>query len=392
MVIPAYVVGYGIIDTLGNNPQDCFNNMLNDEDYSVELDFMKEHKIHRGICVNSSLIKLPDKLTPKITSNMTRAELLAFHTIDQAIKMSGLPLTENVAVIVSSVSNDVEFLTEENFQKLKNNKRLNPFKMINRMPDIISSQICGYYGFMGMSFGIYGTCATGLYSIDYALRIVDEYDYVIVSCADAPVFEMSLKYFSSIGVLGNFNKPFDDTREGFVLGEGSGTLIIQSEEKVKEFNSTKHAKLYPVGSACDAFSLTSPANDGRGANIALNNALKGINSIDAISAHATSTVIGDPIEYKVITDRFTTTPIYAPKSKIGHTLSSAGILETIYAILSMKNKIIPHCQNMIECSYDTHKVLVRKPIKMIGNVLKTLNNSFGLGGKCASQIIEVSDD
>ena len=104
MVSPAYVVGYGMIDALGNNPGDCFLNMVNDNDYSVELDFMGDHKIHRGIKVDDSLLQLPEKFTPKIVANMTRAQQFAIHATDRALKMSGLPLSPNVAVIVSSVS------------------------------------------------------------------------------------------------------------------------------------------------------------------------------------------------------------------------------------------------------------------------------------------------
>lgn len=390
MISPAYVVGYGLIDALGNNPEECFNNMINDRDYSVDVNFMGEHKIHRGISLDDNKLELPDKFVPKVLSTMTRAQQFAIHATDQALKMSGLPLSKNVAVIISSVSNDVEFL-DGNFQKLKENKRVNPFKVVNRIPDIISSQICSHYGFMGTSFAIYASCATGLLSIDYAMRILDEYDYVIVGGADGGVFEIAMKYFAAIGALGNNNVPFDDEREGFVMGEGGGVLILQSEENVKKYESKVHAKLYPVGSASDAFDLTSPAEDGRGAKIALDKALSGIDYVNAISAHATSTPVGDPVEYKVTTDRFPNVPIYAPKSKIGHTLAASGILETIYAIESMKHKTIPHCQNMNVCSYDTHNVLVREPIKMEGNVLRTLNNSFGFGGKCASQVIEVND-
>jgi 3-oxoacyl-[acyl-carrier-protein] synthase II len=235
---PAYVVGYGMIDGLGNNPTDCFEKMIDDKDYSMDVNFMGDHKIQRGIPVDNSLIKLPDKFTAKITSNMTRAQQLSIHATEQALQMSGLPLSKNVAVIVSSVSNDVEFL-DGNFQKLKENKRVNPFKVVNRIPDIIASQICSHYGFMGASFALYASCATGMYSIDYAMRIVDEYDYVIVGGADAGVFEIAMKYFAAIGALGNINTPFDDKREGFVMGEGSGVLILQSEKKAKEFNSTK---------------------------------------------------------------------------------------------------------------------------------------------------------
>ena len=388
MIEPVYVVGYGMIDALGNNPKDCFSNMINDIDYSSELDFMGEHKIHRGISVNDSLIQLPDKFTPRITANMTRAQQFAIHATDQALKMSRLPLSKNVAVIVSSITNDIEFL-DECFVKLKANKRVNPFKIVNKIPDIIPSQICNYYQFMGTSFSIYASCASGLLSIDYAMRIADEYDYVIVGGSDAGLIEVAMKYFACIGALGNNNSPFDDNREGFVIGEGSGILVIQTEEKVKEFNSTKYAKLYPVGSASDAFDLTSPAKDGRGAKLALEKALKQTEEIDIVSAHATSTPIGDPIEYSIVSERFPGIPIYAPKSKIGHTMAASGILETIYAIESMKNKTIPHCQNLVDCSYDVHNTLVRTPIKINKSVLRTLNNSFGFGGKSASQVIEV---
>lgn len=390
MINEAYVVGYGLIDALGNNPEECFGNMINDIDYSETLDFMGEHKIHRGIPLNDSKLELPDKFVSKVLSTMTRAQQFAIHATDQALKMSGLPLSKNVAVIISSVSNDVEFL-DGNFQKLKENKRVNPFKVVNRIPDIISSQICSHYGFMGTSFALYASCATGLLSIDYAMRILDEYDYVVVGGADGGVFEIAMKYFAAIGALGNNNVPFDDEREGFMMGEGGGVLILQSKENVRKYQSKVHAKLYPVGSASDAFDLTSPAEDGRGAKLALDKALREIDHIDAVSAHATSTPVGDPVEYKVITERLPNTPIYAPKGKIGHTLAASGILETIYAIESMKNKIIPHCQNMKVCSYDTYNVLVRKPIEIKGSVLRTLNNSFGFGGKCASQVIEVNE-
>jgi len=388
MVASAYVVGYGIIDSLGNNPEECFSKLIDEFDYSVEVNFMGAHKIHRGIPVNDDSIILPEKFTPKITANMTRAQQIAIHATDQALKMSGLPLSNNVAVIISSVSNDVEFL-DSCFLKLKENKRVNPFKIINRIPDIISSQICSHYGFMGTSFAIYASCASGLLSIDYAMRILDEYDYVIVGGADAGVFEIAMKYFASIGALGNTNSPFDDNREGFVMGEGAGVLILQNLEKVKQFSSTIHAKLYPVGSASDAFDLTSPAKDGRGAKIAMEKSLKYVTDIDVVSAHATSTPIGDPIEYDVISEKLPNVPIYAPKSKIGHTLAAAGILETIYSIESMKKGIIPHCQNMVKCSYDIHNTLVKTPTKIDKPILRTLNNSFGFGGKCACQVIEV---
>ncbi len=391
MVNPAYVVGYGMVDALGNRPGNCFLNMINDYNPIQKLDFMGEHKIQYGIpCLHELL--LPEAFTPKITANMTRAQQMALHATEQALKMANLPHSSNVAVIVSSVSNDVEFL-DGNFQRFKENKRVNPFKIVNRIPDMIVGQITSHYKFHGASLAIYASCATGMYSIDYAMRILDEYDYVIVGGADAGVFEMALKYFAGIGALGNHNCPFDTNREGFVMGEGAGILVLQSKDKVQQYDSNVYAKLYPVGCASDAFDLTSPATNGVGAKLALDKALDGIepDTIHAISAHATSTPIGDEIEYQVLQDYLPDVPIYAPKSKIGHTLAAASVLECIYSILSMRNRVIPGCYNLKNAEYDVSNQLVRNScdLKTTSKVLRTVNNSFGFGGKCASQVIEV---
>jgi 3-oxoacyl-(acyl-carrier-protein) synthase len=391
MVNPAYVVGYGMVDALGNRPGNCFLNMINDYNPIQKLDFMGEHKIQYGIpCLHDIL--LPEAFTPKITANMTRAQQMALHATEQALKMANLKHSSNVAVIVSSVSNDVEFL-DGNFQRFKENKRVNPFKIVNRIPDMIVGQITSHYKFHGASVALYASCATGMYSIDYAMRILDEYDYVVVGGADAGVFEMALKYFAGIGALGNHNCPFDENREGFVMGEGAGILILQSKDKVQQYDSNVYAKLYPVGCASDAFDLTSPATNGVGAKLALDKALDGIepDTIDAISAHATSTPIGDEIEYQVLQDYLPDVPIYAPKSKIGHTLAAASVLECIYSILSMRNCVIPGCYNLENAEYDVSKQLVRTScdLKTTSKVLRTVNNSFGFGGKCASQVIEV---
>lgn len=222
----------------------------------------------------------------------------------------------------------------------------------------------------------------------------------VVGCADSNIFFQLMKEFSIIGALGNHNCPFDDARQGFVMGEGSGCIILQSEKKVKEYGSKVYAKLYPAGYASDALDMTSPASDGRGAKHAIDKELKNAEilseyklEIDSISAHATSTPIGDPIEYDAISEFLNQVPIYAPKSKIGHALGSAGVLETIYAIESMRNNIIPHCQNLVSCSFDVNKSLVKTPMEYMKKTVKrTLNNSFAFGGKCISQVIEVQND
>lgn len=388
----AYVVGYGLIDSLGNNPEDCFNNMISDKDFHKPIKSLVENnfKIQQGISVEDSIINSkPLNFNEKMWLHTTKTQRMSMYCVEQALKMSNLPPSIDVAVLMSSVANEIEPL-EEHFENIKYHKRINPRKLINRIMDTACNHITSYYNFMGESFSVHASCATGLISTQLAMNILDQYDYVVVGAGDAGCNKLSMNFFSLMGVLGNKSMPFDDNREGFVMGEGFGVLILQSEEMVKKYNSKVYATLYPAGIASDALDYTNPAQDGRGARLSLEKCLKNISDIDVISAHATSTKIGDSIEYKVLTDVLGDKPIYAPKSKIGHTLAGAGIIETIYAIESMNRGIIPHIHNLTNCSLDTKNVLVREPKKIDNKTIRTLKTSFGFGGKCCSQVIEVT--
>ena len=384
----AYVVGYGLVDTLGNNPKDCFKRMLDDTDYSSDIPAMIEenHKIYRAYVTDESNLVLPEGWVSRGT---TLTQKMAMHCTKQALEMANLPHSSNVAVIFSTCLNDTETI-EEYFPKLVANKRINPRIVVNRILDMASCHINSHWQYLGINTSVFASCATGIFSIDYAMRLLDEYDYVICGSGDAGSHRIAMKYFMAINALGNVNTPFDDTREGFVMGNGTGVLVLASQKSVEKYGATVHATLYPAGLASDAFDQTSPAQDGRGARLAMSKALASKVSIDAVSAHATSTPVGDIIEYAAVTDCVKDIPIYAPKSKIGHTLAGAGIVETIYAIESMKFGIIPHIHNLKEASMDVHNCLVRENKKFDDKpILRTLNNSFGFGGKCAAQIIEV---
>jgi len=384
----AYVVGYGMVDTLGNNPTDCFQKMLDNTDYTQDVPEMLEEnlKVYRGYSVDKSNLILPEGWTSRQT---TLTEKLAMHCTKQALEMANLPHSSNVAVVFSTCLNDTEF-SEEYFPKIVENKRINPRIAINRILDMACCHINSHWKFMGASTAIFASCATGIFSIDYVMKLLDEYDYVVCGAGDAGTNRVAMKYFTILNALGNNNKPFDDNREGFVMGTGAGVLILASEKAVQKYGAKVHATLYPAGLASDAFDMTSPASDGRGARLAMDKALASGVTIDAISAHATSTPIGDVIEYHTVTDYFKDVPIYAPKSKIGHTIAGSSILETIYAIESMKAGIIPHIHNLKDASMDVHNCLVRENKKFEDkSILRTLNNSFGFGGKCAAQVIEV---
>lgn len=386
MMDNAYVVGYGLIDALGNDPKVCFSRMLDNHDYLTKLPSLGIDITH-GYVVPDESIVLPEQL-PKM---LTKTQQLGFHAVEQALTMSKLPRSKNVAVIFSTILNDIETL-EDMYPRLLDNKRIHPRKIINRVPDMLASHVAEHYQFMGTSLSIFAACASGITSIDYAMRLLDEYDYVVVGGSDAGCHPFSIKYFNALGAMSSYSQPFDDSRSGFVMGDGAGVLILQSAAKVEEYQSQVYATLYPAGITNDAYDSTSPAEDGRGANMAIEKAMRSVaGPIHAINAHATSTPIGDVIEYNVTTSKFGNTPIYAPKGKIGHTMAGSGIIEAIYAIESMQQGIIPHIHNLNCASYDNLDCLVKTNTPFTSlKTLRTLNNSFGFGGKCASQVIEVT--
>ena len=397
---PVHVVGYGMSDALGITPEECFTKMLDENDYSREIPGMAKQVeeifhlvIHRGAMHDEDRIVMPEGFDKKMWRSMTNAQKMMSNTTEQAMQMAGIERKPNVACLASTVSNDTEGI-DVYFEYIKYMKRGNARRAVNRIPDMGCMHITSYYGFKGLSTATFASCATGMVNIDYAMRLVDEYDYVICTAGDCANFPMGIKYFACLGALANWSMPFDDRRQGFLMGDGGACMILQSEEKMKEFGSKSYAKLHKAGMASDAVDMVNP--EGTGTRTSMQDALShaGLDKVDYVCTHGTSTIAGDPIEYEAVTEIMPGTKMWAPKRKIGHTLAASGILEGCYAIESMRQGWVPHIQNLEQSSIDVHGTLVREN-EMYSNQLRTrtmLNNSFGFGGKCMSQVIEVNLD
>lgn len=362
----AYVVGFGMIDALGDNPITCWENMINERDFHKPID----HFIHPDDGVKNAIGFYPDvEIDPKTH----RFLQYGMHAVQEALRMSGLPISTNVAVIYSSLTGGE---SSKNTFKLTG-KKLKPKLAIKCTQDSLATDITLKYGFTGINTSVYSACATGLVSIDYAMRLLDEYDYVIVGGSDAGINSFQLPTLTTIRALGSKSRPFDNNRDGFVMGEGSGCIILQSKKKVEEFGSKVYAKFTGIANASDAFDLTAPS--GEGARKCLS--MLDLTGVDAVNAHGTGTPVGDVVEYNVVRE-FTNAPIYSNKGKIGHTFAAAGVLETIYSILSIQNGCIPHSAGCTESDMDINTENVYTDVK------KVLVNSFGFGGKCCSIIVE----
>jgi len=382
--LEAYVVGYGSIDTLGNNPWSSFQKTLDNVDYKTWFDDL-------GLMaypVDDDTIVYPSGWKPR---NNSRAQKFFMHATNLALEHSTLPIVPNVAVILSSTLSEGE-LNEENFPKRAAGKRIPLRSLVNTITDMCTYHVCNHWGFHGLSTSVAAACATGLVGIDYAMRILHKYDYVIVGGADAGIYKTTMEGFNSIGALSSDTSPFDDNRSGFVMGEGAGVVILQNKENVDKFNSKPIATLYEPGHATEGLSLTSPAEDGRGAAQAMKEALENspVNMVDTICCHATSTPIGDITEYTAIDRIHSNNPLlWAPKSKLGHTVAASGILETIHLFEAFKARTIPHIHNLEKCSFDSRKLLAYTNQSISSEQKWAMNNSFGFGGKNMSQVIEL---
>lgn len=366
------VTGIGMIDTLGNNQVDCFNNLVNDKDFYKQTEFEKHP---RAFYPELESWILPEDMK---TKDMSRSSLYGLHAVHQALVDSNVTLeTTNVGVFMSTLTggNDLKY-------PMIKSEKLFPKKVIQAMTDTLSGLVSQYYQFKGINTCIQSACATGLVTIDYAMRFINDYDYLIVGGSDIGVNAIDIPAFGCLRALGTKSCPFDESRDGFIMGEGAGCLILESEEKAKGRGAKIYAYLHPVAHFSDAVDRTNPS--GEGAYKTMKKAA--IIHPDVINAHGTSTPIGDEVEHKAITKLFPDTLIYSNKGKIGHTFAAAGILETIYSILSMKNSIIPHTHG---CTNPMTRVII-EPIQK--EIKTTLNNSFGFGGRCCSQLIEVNND
>ena len=382
------VTGMGIIDTLGANPKECFDSML-DTSYNhpplYSHSQLQRHKTQPVFPVDRSKLLIPE-LKPTVLKNLEPCNLFSLHTIEQALKQSGVKHSSNVGLIGSSITLGNYYAMDTWPTLHSETGRARPKLLLNCAKDYMSGFLSQHYGYKGLNTSIYASCATSMFSIDYAMRYVDEYEYVVCTISEHGVNETDMSFFKQIGAMGTKSCPFDDDRDGFIMGEGSGTFILESEEKAKKRNANIIAYLYTPGFSSDTSSPTSPDQDGAGAKLSMTNALKD-NDVSFVNAHGTSTPVGDEIEYNAIKEVLGNVPIVSNKSKIGHTGGACGIIEAIYTIKSLQSGQIPDNHNISKCSFDIDGMITDKNRTTTGKM--ALNNSFGFGGKCASQLIEI---
>jgi len=289
-----------------------------------------------------------------------------------------------------------------------NIRRVSPFFIPASLINLVSGHVSIKFGFKGPNHSVVTACSTGAHAIGDAARLImlDDANVMIAGGAEAAVCRLGMAGFCAARALStSFNdtpqmasRPWDKDRDGFVMGDGAGALVLEELEHAKARGANIMAEVVGFGLSGDAHHITAPAEDGNGAQRCMEAALKraGANpeDIDYINAHGTSTPLGDEIELaaveRVFGDHSNGLSMSSTKSAIGHLLGAAGAVESIFSILAMRDGVVPPTLNLDNSSVDSDIDLV--PHQAKEHPVKTvLSNSFGFGGTNASLVFKALD-
>ncbi len=395
------VTGIGLITPLGIGVEDSWNSIIAGRAGIRRITHFDSSNFPTQIAGEVEGFNPEDYIEPKEIKKMDRFIHFAIATATMAINDSGLKITdgnaEKVGVIVGSGIGGLHAIEHYHSVFLeKGPRRISPFFIPMLVINLASGQISIKFGAKGPNSAVATACATGSHSIGDAYKIIQrgDADAMIAGGTEAVITPLGIGGFNAMKALstrndepGKASRPFDIDRDGFVMGEGSGIVILESLESAMDRGVRIYAEIVGYGMTADAYHITSPAPGGEGAARCMQMTLKDgsvdPSEVDYINAHGTSTKYGDEIETNAIKTVFREhsykVAISSTKSMIGHLLGAAGGVEAIITVLSIYNDIITPTINLDkpdpECDLD---YVPYKSRKMTINY--ALTNSFGFGG------------
>ena len=400
------ITGIGVFNGLGNTAESSWQSLLQGKTAVKHITWPEDDAsrfpaTHSGIKISVAATSplhegdYPDYFNPAWNhwDPNTRACML---TVDEAIKDADLK-SKNTGVIVSTFGSGTTVRLDF-FSALTNGKsKVSPRKTLNMGLDYPATQVAAMYKVTGPNMSLDSACTTGITSIDAAvntLKANPDLDAMIVSAADHTADPIYVFWFQSLGALSLSDDinlascPWDKKRSGFVMGEGAATVIIEPLSKAQ----ARGANIYGLVKSCNFVTLfesdTSPDVDGLGARSCVQGAIDraGITNdqIDYVNAHATSTPIGDQIEFDSMLALTPGRTMVSNKGQIGHGMATCGIIETVYTLLTIRDKRTPGNANLTD-PLGTGMVLPTATKDI--DVKYAIKNSFGFGGRNASMVL-----
>jgi 3-oxoacyl-[acyl-carrier-protein] synthase II len=409
------VTGLGALTPIGNNKDDYWKALLAGQSGCAPIThFDTEHFKTKFACElkNFDVLDYFDRKEARKTDKFAQYAMVAS---SEAIADSGLNLDKidkfRVGVIWGAGIGGIDtFQTEvSNFATGNGSPRFNPFFIPKMIADIAPANISIKHGFMGPNYTTVSACASSANAIIDALNYIrlGHCDVIVTGGSEATINESGVGGFNAMHALSTRNespetasRPFDATRDGFVLGEGSGALVLEEYEHAKARGATIYAELLGGGLSSDAYHMTAPHPDGIGVTAVIKNCLNNAGlkptDIDAINTHGTSTPLGDVAELKAVGKVFGSHAkkinINSTKSMTGHLLGAAGAIEAIASIMSIKFGIVPPTINHTTADENIDSELnltLNKAQKR--DVKVAMSNTFGFGGHNACVVFKQLD-
>ncbi|MFC2658784.1 MAG: beta-ketoacyl-ACP synthase II [Segatella oris] len=401
------VTGLGAVTPVGNTPEETWKNLLEGKSGAAPITNFDTTNFKTKFACEVKGLNVNDYIDRKEARKMDRYCQLAMISAAQGIKDAGLDLEKEdlnrIGVVYGvGIGGIKTFQDEVTYygQHSADGPKFNPFFIPKMIADIASGQISIQYGFHGPNYTTTSACASSSNALADAFNLIrlGKANIIVSGGAEAAICECGVGGFNAMHALSTRNddpehasRPFSASRDGFVMGEGSGCLILEELEHAKARGAKIYAEMVGEGASADAYHITASHPEGLGAKLVMMNALEdaGLKTedIDYINVHGTSTPVGDISEAKAIKDVFGEHAyklnISSTKSMTGHLLGAAGAVEAMVCVLSVKNDIVPPTINHVEGDDDEaldYKMNFTFNKAQKREVRAALSNTFGFGG------------
>lgn len=407
------VTGIGAITPLGNNLNAYWTNLVNGVSGANLITLFDASKFKTRFACELKDFDPLNYLDKKEARKLDRFAQTAIAASDEAVKDAGIGEGANLnndrigVVFASGIGGLITFSEEvANFAKGDGTPRFNPFFIPKMILDIAAGHISMRHSFRGPNFSVVSACASSTNALMEAFNLIrlGKADIILTGGSESVVSQAGVGGFNAMKALSERNedyktasRPYDNDRDGFVMGEGAGCLILEELEHAKKRGAKIYAEVAGSGATADAYHITAPHPEGLGAKnvmlAALDDAGMSTNDIDYINTHGTATPLGDVAEVKAITDVFGDHAfkmnISSTKSMTGHCLGAAGVVEAIACIMAVKDDVVPPTINHFTDDPnldDRLNFTFEKAQKRTVNA--ALSNTFGFGGHNACVIVK----
>ncbi|HSI23768.1 MAG TPA: beta-ketoacyl-ACP synthase II [Methylophilaceae bacterium] len=395
------VTGLGIISPVGNSVAEAWSNIVAGQSGITNITKFDASAFASQVAGEVKGFDVDQYLSPKESRRMDTFIQYGLAAGIQAVRDAGLEVTdenaERIGVSIGSGIGGLQLIEDtDQVYRESGPRKISPFFIPGTIINMISGNLSIMYGFKGPNIAIVTACTTATHAIGDAARLIEygDADVMIAGGAEAAITRLAVGGFASARALSTRNddpatasRPWDTDRDGFVIGEGAGVLVLEEYEHAKRRGAKIYCELAGFGMSADAYHMTSPSESGEGAARCMRNAMKnaGINAdeVDYVNAHGTSTPAGDVAETQAVKgyfgDRAKKIAVSSTKSMTGHLLGAAGGIEAVFSTLAVRDQVAPPTINIFNqdplCDLDYVPNVARNM-----KIDVAISNSFGFGG------------